>query len=232
MNREKGKLSIVHWDEADRPRERMAKLGPEALSSAELLAILIGSGTPNESAVDLMRRVMADCNNRLSALGKMSVQDLCAYKGLGPAKAITLLAACELGKRRSAEVVEERLRVTSSANIYNYFLPRMQDLPTEECHVMLLNQNLRLIRSQCISRGGLTGTVVDVRVVLKEALAANATHIALCHNHPSGSPQPSPADDQLTQRMKRAAETIDIRLIDHVIVADGCYYSYSDEGRL
>lgn len=232
MNAEKGKRSIAHWDEADRPRERLARLGPEALSAAELLAILIGSGNAEESAVDLMRRVMADCNNNLNTLGKKSINELCQYKGMGPAKAITLLAACELGKRRKAESAEQRLRVTNSKDIYEFFLPKLQDLATEECHVMLLNQNLRLIRSQCVSRGGLTGTVVDVRLVLEAAILAHATHMALCHNHPSGSPQPSNADDRLTQRMKRAAEAVDIRLIDHIVLADGCYYSYNDEGRL
>ena len=232
MNAEKGKRSIAHWDEADRPRERLARLGPEALSAAELLAILIGSGNAEESAVDLMRRVMADCNNNLNTLGKKSINELCQYKGMGPAKAITLLAACELGKRRKAESAEQRLRVTNSKDIYEFFLPKLQDLATEECHVMLLNQNLRLIRSQCVSRGGLTGTVVDVRLVLEAAILAHATHMALCHNHPSGRPRPSNADDRLTQRMKRAAEAVDIRLIDHIVLADGCYYSYSDEGRL
>lgn len=232
MEVRKGKLSIAHWDEADRPRERLARLGAAALSSAELLAILIGSGNADESAVDLMRRVLADCNNNLNTLGKKTIHELCTYKGMGPAKAITLLAACELGKRRKAEAAEERLRITCSEDIYAYFLHRLQDLPTEECHALLLNQNLRLIRSQCISRGGLTGTVVDVRVVLEAAILSHATHIALCHNHPSGNPQPSAADDQLTQRMKQAAQTMDIRLIDHIVLADGKYYSYSDEGRL
>ena len=232
MNGETGRLSITQWDEADRPRERLAAQGPAALSNAELLAILIGSGSARESAVELMRRVMDDCGGSLGRLGKLGIEELCRYNGIGPAKAITLLAACELGKRRAAEPAEERPRMDSAEKAYRHMLPRMQDLPTEECHVLLLNQRLGLIATKLVSRGGITGTAVDVRCVLREALLARATGLILCHNHPSGNARPSGPDDRLTQEMKRAAEAIGIRLLDHVIVCDGAYFSYADEGRL
>ncbi len=225
-------LSIKQWKECERPRERLAAFGAAELSDPELLAILIGSGNASESAVGLMRRVLADCSNNLNTLGKMSIEQLCAYNGIGPAKAITLLAACELGKRRQKEAVEERRKVTSSRDIYDYFLPVLQDAPTEECHVLLLNQNLKVIGARCVGRGGITGTVVDVRIILREALLVRATAIALCHNHPSGNVRPSPEDDRLTKRLKSAAEAMELRLVDHLVLTDGAYYSYNDEGRL
>lgn len=224
--------SIAHWDEADRPRERLADLGASALSNAELLAILIGSGSTKESAVTLMRRILADCDDQLATLGKLSIDQLCAYKGIGQAKAITILAACELGKRRQSEQVMERFNVKSSQSLYEYFAPKLRDLAVEECHVLLLNNRLSVIGSRCVGRGGITGTVVDVRLVLREALLARATAIVLCHNHPSGSSRPSREDDTLTDRLQKAARTMDIRLIDHIVLADGNYYSYADEGKL
>ncbi len=223
---------IADWDETDRPRERLMRLGPAALSPAELLAILIGSGSLGESAVALMRRVLKDCGNSLNALGKRSIDELCQYKGLGSAKAITILAACELGKRRQREDIGERRRISRSRDIYEYFHSRLQDEHVEECHVLLLNQQLCPIGSKCVGRGGITGTVVDLRLVLREALLGHAVAIALCHNHPSGNPRPSREDDELTQRLAKAAATMDIRLIDHIVLTDGNYYSYSDEGRL
>ena len=226
------KLSIAQWDKADRPREKLETLGAQALSNAELLAILIGSGSADESAVDLMRRVLAGSGGSLRRLGKATLADLCTYKGIGPAKAVTLLAACELGRRRAAEPEQQRLQVRSSRDIYAYFLPLMQDLPTEECHVMLLNQQLRLIDSRCVGRGGLSSTLVDVRCVMYEAITARASALALCHNHPSGATRPSADDDRLTQRVARAAALLDLRLVDHIVLADGGYFSYADEGRL
>lgn len=226
------KLSIAQWDEADRPREKLERLGPQALSNAELLAILIGSGSADESAVDLMRRVLQGCGGSLRRLGRTPMAALCAYKGIGPAKAVTLMAACELGRRRAAEPAEQRPQMASSHDIYNYFLPLMQDLPTEECHVMLLNQQLRLIDSRCVGRGGLSSTLVDVRCVMYEAITARASALALCHNHPSGATRPSADDDRLTQRVARAAALLDLRLVDHIVLADGGYFSYADEGRL
>lgn len=226
------KLSISQLKKDERPRERLIELGPAELTNPELLAILIGSGSPSENAVRLMERILADCSNSLNSLGKMTIDQLCRYNGIGEAKAVSIIAACELGKRRQREGVEERKRITASRDIYDYFHPRMQDLPVEECHVMLLNQSLRVIGTKCVGRGGITGTVVDVRLVLREALISHATAIALCHNHPSGNIRPSREDDSLTERLRKAATAVDIRLVDHVVLADGNYYSYNDEGRL
>lgn len=226
------KLNINQWAKEDRPREKMMLHGPGALSNAELLAILIGSGNTEDSAVELMRKVLDDCRNSLSELGKRSVDDLCAYKGIGPAKAITILAASELGKRRKDEGPSERLRVHCSQDIFLYFHPLMCDLPVEECWVMLLNQASRLIDALRISQGGLASTQVDVRCILREALLKRATALVLCHNHPSGNTRPSTDDDRLTQALSQAAKVMNIRMLDHLIVSDGGYYSYADEGRL
>ena len=192
------KLNINQWAEEDRPREKMANLGTEALSSAELLAILIGSGSTKESAVDLMKRILNDCNNSLNTLGKKSINDLCLYNGVGPAKAITILAACELGKRRQMETHEERPDLGTATLIYNYMHPVMQDLDVEEFWVLLLNQNYRLIKKVRISHGGITATTVDIRIIMREAVLCNATMMVVCHNHPSGNIMPSQDDDNLT----------------------------------
>ena len=226
------KLSIKDWDEADMPREKLERLGAEALSNAELLAILIGSGSAKESAVDLMKRVMSDCNNNLNTLGKLTITDLMKYNGVGPAKAITILAACELGKRRQAEKPEERVKLDSALAIYKEMHPVMQDLDVEEGWVLLMNQNFKLIKKMCISRGGLTETAIDVRVIIKQAIMSNATVIALCHNHPSGGLRPSGADDSLTNKVKDACNLMRLFFLDHVIITDGGYYSYSEEGRV
>ncbi len=210
----------------------MARLGAASLGNAELLAILIGSGSPHESAVELMKRVMADCNNSLNTLGKRTINELTKYNGVGPAKAITILAACELGKRRQTEKAEERADLSSATAIYNYMRPKMQDLDTEEAWILLMNRSFKLIKSQCISHGGISETAVDVRIIMREALLNNSTVIALCHNHPSGNTVPSRDDDRLTQSVKAAAETMRIHLADHVIVTDGNYYSYREQGKL
>ena len=198
------KLSISQWAEEDKPREKLERLGAAALSNAELLAILIGSGSREESAVDLMKHVMADCDNNLNTLGKKNIHELTLYKGMGPAKAITILAACELGKRRSLDKIGLRPDLGSSIAVYNYMLPRMQDLDVEEAWVLLLNQNFKLIKAEQLSHGGITETAVDVRLIMKKALLNNATIIALCHNHPSNNPTPSKQDDQLTFNVKKA----------------------------
>ena len=225
------KINITDLSLEDRPREKLEAKGPKALSQAELLAILIGSGTREENAVQLMQRILRDCHDSLRQLGRMSIEELCQYKGVGLAKAVTILAACELNNRIMDEAYAVE-RVTSSEDIFKYYRPKLGDLPHEESHVLLLNQQLRIIGSQLIGRGGITGTVVDVRLILKKALLANATQIALCHNHPSGTLRPSREDDQLTDHLKKAAEVMNIRLIDHVIVTSAGYYSYSDESRL
>ena len=226
------KLNINQWAEEDRPREKMASLGTEALSSAELLAILIGSGSKKESAVDLMKRILADCNNNLNTLGKMTIRELCQYNGIGEAKAITILAACELGKRRQAETPEERPDLGTATRIYNHMHPVMQDLDVEEFWVLLMNQHYRLIKKVKISHGGITETAVDIRIIIKEAVLANATILAVCHNHPSGGITPSKQDDILTNQIHQACQLMRIHFMDHVIVTDGLYYSYHESGRV
>ena len=225
-------LTITDWAEEDRPRERLERLGAEALSNAELLAILIGSGTPKMSAVELMKVVLAACHNNLNTLGKMSIKDLENFKGIGPAKAITILAACELGKRRAREKAEIREDLGSATAVYNYMHPRMQDLDVEEFHILLMNQNFKLIKEECISHGGITETAVDIRIIMKEAILNNATVMAVCHNHPSGNTRPSREDDRLTDRIRKACEIMRVYFLDHVIVTDGDYYSYREQGRL
>ena len=225
------KLNINQWAKEDRPREKMAYLGTEALSNAELLAILIGSGSTDESAVTLMKRVLADCNNNLNSLGKKTLHELMVYKGIGEAKAITILAACELGKRRQAETPEERPDLSSATKIYRHMHQLMQDLDVEEFWVLLLNQHYRLIKKVRISHGGITETAVDIRIIIREAVLANATILAVCHNHPSGSLSPSRADDELTKAIQKACELMRIYFMDHVIVTDGQYYSYRELGK-
>ena len=225
------KLNINQWAEEDRPREKMATLGAEALSSAELLAILIGSGSTKESAVDLMKRILNDCNNSLNTLGKKTIDDLCRYNGVGPAKAITILAACELGKRRQMESPEERPDLGTATQIYNHMHPLMQDLDIEQFWVLLLNQNHRLIKKVRISLGGITATTVDIRIIMREAVLCNATQLVVCHNHPSGKITPSKEDDALTVSIIQACKVMNIRFKDHVIVTDGHYYSYHEEGK-
>lgn len=224
------KLTIAQWSSDDQPREKLRDLGPDALSNAELLAILIGSGSTKETAVELMKRLLGDCNNNLNTLGKKTIRELCGYNGIGEAKAITLLAACELGKRRQREKAEERPDLGSPTAIYNYMHPRMQDLDVEEAWVILMNQRYRLIRALRISHGGISETAVDVRIIMKEALLCNATVMALVHNHPSGQAHPSRDDDRLTQRVKQACDTMRIYMLDHIIVCDGAYYSYNEQG--
>jgi len=226
------KLTINNWAEEDRPREKLERLGAEALSGAELLAILIGSGSSRETAVDLMKRILHDCGNNLNTLGKKTIHELMAYNGIGAAKAITILAACELGKRRQQEKAEERKRMDSAYTIYEYMLPRMQDLDTEEAWILLLNQNYKLIKCERISHGGLSETAVDIRVIMREALLNNATVVALCHNHPSNNARPSGDDDRLTKRLAAACDTMRLHFLDHIIVTDGAYYSYRESGKL
>ena len=226
------KLNINQWAEEDRPRERLEKLGPSALSDAELLAILVGSGSTKEDAVSLMKRILADCNNNLNTLGKMSIRDLCQYNGVGPAKAITIMAACELGKRRQNTQPEERPDVGTATFIYNHMRPLMQDLDVEEFWLLLMNQNCRLIKKLRIAHGGISEVSVDIRIIMREAVLANATILAVCHNHPSGNIQPSRMDDLLTQSIKKACEVMRIRFLDHVVIVDGSYYSYHEEGMI
>ena len=224
------KLTINQWAEDDRPREKMMVKGASALSDAELLAILVGSGNTEETAVELMRRLMMDCGNNLNNLGRWGVNEFSQYKGMGPAKSITIMAALELGRRRTVQDVEERVAIRCSRDIYKLFHPIMRDLPLEEFWVLLLNQAGKVIDKMRISIGGIAGTVVDVRPVLREALLKHATQIAAVHNHPSGNCKPSNEDKAVTECLRKASGTMNIRLIDHVIVSESCYYSFADEG--
>lgn len=226
------KLNINQWAEEDRPREKMMQKGAEALSDAELLAILIGSGNTEESAVALMQRVLAAADNDLNRLGKWEVNDFSRFKGFGPAKSITIMAALELGKRRKLQERSERAVVRSSKDIYEIFHPLLCDLAHEEFWVLLMNRAAKVIDKARISRGGIDQTTADVRSILREALLQRATQIALIHNHPSGNPRPSTDDQRLTQLVQKGAQTMNIGLTDHVIVTDGKYYSFNDEGLL
>ncbi len=243
------KLNINQWAEDDRPREKLMQKGAASLSNAELLAILIGSGNQEETAVELMKRVLADCDNRLKTLGRMSIEELTGtvevadpvtgkprrvrrYKGLAEAKAVSILAACELGRRRMEEDAVELPSIRSSVELYRYVLPLMQDLSHEECYALLMNQACRVMDRILVSRGGLTETAVDIRLILREALVHRAPVIALCHNHPSGNVRPSLEDDRLTKRLLEACKVMNIRLLDHIVVAENGFYSYCEEGKL
>lgn len=230
MNTTNRKPNINQWAEEDRPREKMIAKGIDVLSDAELLGILIGSGNTEESAVELMRRMLVACNNNLNELGKWSYSHFSKFKGIGPAKATTVMAALELGKRRKAQEIKERTQITCSTDIYHIFHPLLCDLPEEEFWVLLLNQSNKMIDKIRISTGGIDGTYADVRSILREAILQRATGIALIHNHPSGNPAPSVGDKRVTGNVQQGALTMNIRLMDHVIICDGKYYSFADEG--
>ena len=227
-------MNIKELPTDERPRERLIEQGAAALSPAELLAILIGSGNTEESAVQLMQRLLSDCGGSLKTLSRLSLSDLTKnYKGLGPAKAVTILAACELGRRRSMEAAAEKRFVESSMDIYNIMYPRMRDLPHEESYAIYLRAD-KSIEGQpfLISKGGLTSTAVDVRLVIREALIRQTPALAFTHNHPSANKRPSRDDDNLTDRLSRACKTMGLNLIDHVIITDGDFYSYREQGKL
>ena len=226
------KLNLKQWAIEDRPREKMKQKGASALTNAELLAILIHTGNTEDSVVALTQKVMASCRNSLSELGKLSVGELCSFKGIGEAKAISILAACELGRRRKEEEPMQRPQVRTSRSVYDYFYPIMTDLQVEECHVLFLNQSSKVIDSMRVSQGGLSNASVDIRCILREALLRRATSLVLCHNHPSGTAVPSRQDDELTRSLAEAAREVDMPLLDHVIFTEQGYYSYSDKGRL
>jgi DNA repair protein RadC len=227
------KLPIKDWAAEDRPREKMLQKGVAALSDSELLAILIGSGNQTESAVELAQRILHSVSNNLNALGKLSIKELTAgFKGVGEAKAVTIAAALELGRRRNAS---ERLRqesITSSRDAQAIFYPLIADLRHEELWIALTNRAAKVIEKVKISQGGAGETTVDIRLILKAAIQALASGIILCHNHPSGNIRPSAQDDALTNRLQSAAQLMGITLLDHLILSDNTYYSYADEGRL
>lgn len=225
-------LSIKNWAVEDRPREKLIKKGVESLCNAELLAILIGSGTKNKTALELGRQLLFSASNNLVELGKMKLEDLIKVKGVGEAKAISLLAAIELGRRSRFAEPLEKARITSSRDSFQIFQPILGDLPHEEFWVMLLNRSNRLIDNVRISKGGISGTVIDAKLILNTAITRLASAIIICHNHPSGNRNPSEADIRITQKIKSAANTMDVSLLDHLIIADRGYYSFSDEGIL
>lgn len=224
------KRPINEWAEEDRPREKMMKKGIDVLSDVELLAILISSGNSDESAVELMRRILSACDNNLNELGKWNYHHFSAYKGIGTAKAATVMAALELGKRRKLQDIKERTQITCSKDVYRIFHPIMCDLPQEEFWILLLNQSNKIIDKIKISTGGIDATYADVRSILREAILQRATGIILVHNHPSGNPTPSAGDKRLTLTVREAAQTMNIRVSDHIIVCDGKYYSFADKG--
>lgn len=223
---------IKEWAEEDRPREKLMAKGVEALTNAELFAILIGSGTTKKSAVELMQEVLSDCGNQLRNLNRMTLKALTGYNGIGEAKALSIIAAAEIGRRRAEEQSQDIVQFTDSKLVLQYMKPKIQDLSHEESWVLLLNNSAKLIHCAHLSQGGLTETMVDVRMLLKEALLHDATCFILVHNHPSGNPRPSHPDDELTMRVKKAAQTLNIRMLDHVIVTDTDYFSFAENGKL
>lgn len=232
MNTAALRLSIKQWAPEDRPTERLQRLGAESLTDGELLAILIGSGTQQYSAVDIANHVLGKFNRNLNTLGKARFDEILDTEGVGTQTACKILAAVELGRRRQMATPELHPDMSTATRIYNYMLPKMQDLATEEFHVLLMNQNYRLIKQVRISQGGITETSADIRIMMREAVLSNATILAACHNHPSGSLSPSKQDDMLTQSIKRACEVMRIHFLDHVIVTDGAYVSYRELGKL
>jgi len=224
--------SIKNWAIDDRPREKLLSKSPESLSDSELLAILIGNGTRQKSAVDLAREVLLLGKNNLNELGRLSLKEFQKVKGIGEAKAITISAALELGRRRQGALVLDKPIIKESRDIASYLQTRFRDLAYEVFAVLFLNRANRINHFEVVSQGGITGTVADPRIILKKALEQEAVSIILCHNHPSGSLRPSRADEELTQKIKEAARYFDIKVIDHIIVSERGYYSFADEGLL
>jgi len=224
------KISIKNWAEDDQPREKLLHKGPAALSNAELIAILIGSGNTDESAVELSKRIMMEVNDNFADLARLTIQDLQKYKGIGEAKAITIAAALEMGRRRNTSILNEKPQAKDSKTAFLLLQKELGDLNYESFCILLLNRANKVLKTIKISDGGITGTVVDLRKVFKMALDNNATSIILGHNHPSGQITPSEADIQLTKKIKEAGVMLDLPVLDHIIVGDGNYYSFADEG--
>lgn len=225
-------LTIKEWAEDDRPREKLLSKGARQLSNAELIAILIGSGTRTETAVDVAKRVLAIAKNSLGDLGKKTYADLTALKGIGEAKAVTILAALELGRRRSSEQPEAVDRIVEAYSAAQLFFPLLADIPYEEFWILLLNRANRVLDKQRVGQGGLTSTAVDVKLIAKLAVSSLAVGIIVVHNHPSGNLKPSESDKALTARIKSGLEILDIQLIDHLIIGDNRYYSFAEESLL
>jgi len=225
-------LSIKFWSDGDKPREKLVQKGQSILSDAELIAILIGSGSRNESAVQLSKRILASVNNNLNELGKLSIKQLVQFKGIGEAKAVTIAAALEMGRRRRGEDAQKITKITSSKSVFELLQPLMGELQHEEFWIVYLNNSNKVLHKAQLSKGGITGTLVDVRLVMKQALELGAVGLILAHNHPSGTLKPSAADKQITQKLKRSAEVLDIKVLDHLIITQKEYYSFADQGIL
>jgi len=223
---------IKTWAEDDRPREKLLIKGRHTLSDSELLAILIGSGSRDESAVELSKRILSQTSHNLNQLGKLSISELCQFKGIGNAKAVVITAALELGRRRRLEEALELDKITSSTSVFEIMQPIIGELPHEEFWILYLNNSNKILERFQISKGGITGTLVDVRITLRKAIEIGAVSLVLAHNHPSGNLRPSEADKQLTQKLKTAAESLDIKILDHIIVTEKSYFSFADDGLL
>ena len=221
-------LSIKHWAEDDQPREKLMLKGKHVLSDAELVAILIGSGSRNESAVELSKRILASVDNNLNTLGKLSIAQLMEFKGIGEAKAIAIIATLELGRRRREETVVALPKITTAKEVFNLMKPIIGELPHEEFWVLYLNNANKMLYKTQISKGGITGTLADIRVVFKVALEQNATAIILTHNHPSGKLEASAEDKDLTKKFKLAGEQLTIQVLDHIIITENGYLSFRD----
>lgn len=232
MKEEKEFSGIKSWALDDRPREKLLQKGKLSLSDSELIAILIGSGSRRETAVELSKRILATSKHNLNELGKLSVSQLCNFKGIGTAKAVSIIAALELGRRRRLEEALELKKITSSKSVFELMQPIIGDLGHEEFWILYLNNNNKVLDKLQLSKGGITGTLVDVRITLKKALELGAVSLILVHNHPSGNLKASEADKQLTQKLKIAGESLDIKVLDHVIVTEKLYLSFADEGLL
>ena len=228
----KGGFSIKSWAEDDRPREKLLAKGRTALSDAELIAILIGSGTPKISAVDLSKEILKAVNNNLNELARCTVQDLMKHKGIGEAKAISIITALELGRRRREAEALDRKKISSSNDAFELMQPKIGDIGHEEFHVIFLSNHNKILGTKQISSGGITGTVADVRMIMNSAITQGATAIILCHNHPSGNKSPSEADIKLTRKVSDAGGILDVKVLDHIIVTLKDYYSFADEGML
>lgn len=232
MEQEYKRLTIKDWAVEDRPREKMQKKGIGSLSDAELIAILLRSGNSDETAVTVAQRLLTLAQNNLNELGKFSLHQITQIKGIGEAKAITVLAALELGRRRKAVEAINRERVTSSHDVVEIFQPMLADLPHEEFWALLLNKANKVIDKVRVSQGGVAGTVVDVRIIVKTAVEKLASSIIIAHNHPSGNPKPSDKDIAITKKLKDAANLFDISILDHLIITDNECYSFADNGNL
>lgn len=225
-------LRITDWALEDRPREKLLLKGIPSLTDAELIAIIIGSGSPKETAVELSKRILASSGNNLNELGKLGVKELMKFKGIGQAKAISIVSALELGKRRKISEIIEKKQIGSSKDVYELFVSTLGDLHHEEFWILYLNRSNRIIHQAKISQGGVSGTVIDVRIILKHAIDKLASGIILCHNHPSGNIKPSQNDIEITRKLREAGSVMDISVLDHLIVCDGKYFSFADEGIL